>query len=248
MVDEAESVNELIALDAQRMLASTRLPAGFEDAILRRTVYGEVLHYAGRRWTSWLGWVAAAACMTLAASIWIVDRHVSPAQVSRADRSADNSTIIGSGFTTPGRSWTTETPQPAEAFMARNVTGRASSVFAVDHHEQSPVDADDSQTLYAASTALEMLTQADLDSFADADRIRRIAEYDGLLDRLAETRTRLSPADRPPVLAAESVLVRIVNGPLDLNDLRVLHETVDRLDLTTRVQAISERSLAGSSL
>ena len=49
-------------------------------------------------------------------------------------------------------------------------------------------------------------------------------------------------------MAAESVLLRIVEGPLNLDDVRMLHDTVAKLDLHTRVHAISNRWPVASSL
>src|SRR5687767_3970761 len=76
LVDETERLNEMVALDAQRLLWPIGLPAEFEDRVLRRTLYADAYQFAGRRWTSWLGWVAAAAALLLAASIWLIDRQI----------------------------------------------------------------------------------------------------------------------------------------------------------------------------
>ena len=110
---------------------------------------------------------------------------------------------------------------------------------AVHRSRASRLSSDDSDTLYSASTLMEMLAQADLNTFSDVERIRRIAEYDNLLDRLAEARGHVSLVERPMVIAAESVLLRIVNGPLDISDLRTLNETVSRLDLAAELENIS---------
>jgi hypothetical protein len=50
------------------------------------------------------------------------------------------------------------------------------------------------------------------------------------------------------VLAAESVLLRIVQGPLDLSDLRVLQETASTLQLGAQLEAISGRWPLASSM
>ena len=110
------------------------------------------------------------------------------------------------------------------------------------------INREDAETLYATSNLLDTLNRADLSSFADVERIRQIAVYDDLLPRLAKVRANLSPAERPVVLAAESVLLRVVNGPLDLQDLRELHDTVAALDLSSEVGAISNRWQPASSL
>jgi hypothetical protein len=91
-------------------------------------------------------------------------------------------------------------------------------------------------------------SRADASSFADAERVRQIAEYDEILERLQSMSERLSAQDRTVLVAAESVLLRIVNGPLSLEDLTMLRETVKSLDLAAHVQAISDRWFASASL
>src|SRR5688572_30763268 len=82
----------------------------------------------------------------------------------------------------------------------------ADALLGSGQDSMSPEDAD---TLFAASHLLQMLVQADLTSFADVDRIRRIAEYDDILNRLAAARGRLAPAERSLAMAAEAVLLRL---------------------------------------
>ena len=93
-----------------------------------------------------------------------------------------------------------------------------------------------------------MLSLSDLTSFADAEQIRQIAEYDELLQRLAETRNRLPEVDQQLVLVAESMLARIIVGPLAMEDLRVMQDAARRLDLARRLESISERWVPAETL
>jgi hypothetical protein len=253
MLNEAEKVNEMLALEAQRQLWPVGLPAGFEATVLSRAGYADAYNFAGRRWTSWLGWVAAAASLLLAMSIWVLDhRAIAPAgqptisqNPLRATPSVANASYL--------RSWTVDAAIPADGFdHAALSAANLDDVTQRDIDEQlalvqpgisrprsSGLSRDDADTLYSASTLLEMLAQADLTSFTDVERIRRIAEYDNMLDKLAEARGHVSLVDRPLVIAAESVLLRIVNGPLDISDVRTLNETVSRLDLASELEDIS---------
>jgi predicted anti-sigma-YlaC factor YlaD len=252
LLNEAERVNEMVALEAQRLLWPVGLPAGFEEAVLSRTAYAEAYNFAGRRWTSWLGWVAAAASLLLALSIWMLDRRelvpAQPLQALNQPRLSSSSMANASYL----RSWTSEAALPAEGFeravltsgtldeaTQRDIDEQLALVQPAMYRPRSALSRDDADTLYSASTLLEMLAQADLTSFADVERIRRIAEYDNMLARLAEVRGHVSLADRPLVIAAESVLLRIVNGPLDSSDLEMLNDTVSRLDLATELEDIS---------
>ena len=110
------------------------------------------------------------------------------------------------------------------------------------------ISRDDCETLDSVSLALAMLAQADDRSFADVEQVRRITEYDHLLPRLADVHHNLPVADRPAVLAAESVLYRVVRGPLDLDEVREIREAIAHLNLVGRIDAISGRWTTASSL
>jgi hypothetical protein len=277
LVNETEALNDLIALDAQRLgglYEAEGLPAGFEQVVLRQTVFAEAYQFAGRRWTSWLGWVAAAACLMLALSMWFVSTGnrqwaIGNGQEERAPRSVESA--VGSRnlalaqtqpqnvakVATHTRSWLYDGSLDSARTAARTSVEHGAmnqptiSVVPVSYVQQAEtetIEPEVAQTLYAASNALGMLAHADLDSFADVDRVRQIAEYDELLERLADSRERLSPADRPAVLAAESVLLRVVNGPVSQDDVRILNHTVASLELPSRLEQISQRGWGGSSL
>ena len=85
---------------------------------------------------------------------------------------------------------------------------------------------EDAEALDAAALLLEMLLAAGTEDFADLERIRQIAEYDELLPRLAVARQRLDSRSQLSVFAAEAALLRIVHGPMSLQDLDALRQTV----------------------
>lgn len=262
LLTQAEQLNEMVALDAQRHLWPVGLPAGFEDKVLSRTVYGDAYQFDGRQWTSWLGWAAAAACLLLSLSIWFLDR-----QRDAVLRDGGGTIAAGTQFPTTGmanvgllRSWTTNDAMP-ERYVNRNAAASDLNINRMIDDElalmqpgfrlaadsrAADLSLDDMQTLYAASNLLAMLSQADLSSFADIDRVRRIAEYDDLLNRLSDVRGRVSAADRPVVLATESILLRIVNGPVDLNDVKLMNDTVAALDLAAQMESLSGYSQSAS--
>ena len=89
LLDEAEAVNRLIVLDAESG-GRDGLPPGFMAAVLDRTVHAAT-HDRGRGgWTSWLGWLAAAASLLLAASLWVTNGPRAPSRGPAAlDRIAE---------------------------------------------------------------------------------------------------------------------------------------------------------------
>ena len=228
-----------------------RLPEGFESAVLARTVFAQRRDSAAYRWHSWLGWLAAAASVVMAVVLWPTDR--SPGTDDRAGIRAvarsyppgpeiESWTIdeLPTGaaprtrlvvnevalypFDTDGRSW----ESPAAVHTATAFDGGEG------HLSRDGVD-----TIESVSLVLAMLQNADDESFVDVEHARRFMEYEQLLPRLAVTRRQLSPGHKPVILAAESMLYRIVRGPLSLDDVRELRQTIARLDLPGRISAIT---------
>jgi hypothetical protein len=234
-----------------------RLPDGFEGAVLARTVYARNHRGTAGRWQSWLGWLAAAAAIVLAVVLSPLGR---PAD---ADREAGQ---VANAPYPPGPelgSWTLQEPQVATGAVTRLVinevagypgdeeTGSweiptAAGTFAVGPTEG--LSKKDAETIESVSLVLSILENADDRSFADIEQARRITEYEQLLPRLAATRSGVPVADRPVLLAAESMLYRVVRGPMNLNDVRELRNTIVRLDLPDQIHAITGKRARSNSL
>lgn len=267
LLNEAEGLDGLIAMDMS-LLAPTQLPADFTDAVLNRTVFARAYEQAGWNWTSWLGWVAAAACLGLAGSIWFLDRQTLPQPLDAVHGFARNSDSGLSPSKSPVtdstglRSWTFDgglEPGVFQASSTRYVP--VDTEFTLDDATRSAIDEQlasaqpsrgaftelakrpaisdaDSDTLHNTAVLLDTLADSDLTSFSDVERVRAIATYDELPQRLADLRPRLRANDRATVMAAESILLRIVNGPIDLVDLRLLRDTATSMQLATQIGAI----------
>jgi hypothetical protein len=106
---------------------------------------------------------------------------------------------------------------------------------------------EEADTLHAASVLLSMFAASNDQSFAVAEHVRRVAEYDDLLSRLNDLRAggRLEPDQERIVFAAESILVRLVNGPLDQQDLRNLRGDVARMELPDRMGMLGDIANSG---
>ena len=132
--------------------------------------------------------------------------------------------------------------------VADQNNGAAPTVLQPRVPERLPLSRGDAETLRSATTLLEMLMDADHQSFRDVERIRRIAENDNLIARIGDTRSRLSPIDRPAILAVESIVHRIVYGPVSLGDLSVMAKTVADLNLIGQLDTMTGRWDPRSSL
>ena len=73
LIDEAEAAEAMVAASVGDLVLFDTLPDGFKANVLARTVYADDKSYHPQRWTTWLGWLAAAASLALALTIWVVD-------------------------------------------------------------------------------------------------------------------------------------------------------------------------------
>lgn len=262
LVDEADQLDGLVAESMAESTADS-LPEGFEGSVLSRTVYDTPTVTYMHRWTTWVGWVAAAAALLLAMSVWIMDRRAGLVptgddEFARATAPAPRPTGITSAYSQrPLGSWVHPGDEPVEP--ANQTPGEpsedapwiAGEMNAVPIAQRQQTSADlhslmaradltpnDAQLLYASSLLLEQLAHADPDSFADVEAVRHIAEYDEILPRLAELRSRLSPTDRSTVFAAESILLRTVRGPVSQDDVQLMRQTIAQMNLAEKLDAI----------
>lgn len=283
LVNEAEGLDGLIALDSQVRANAARLSESFEQEVLARTAYAQPPHDASR-WAMWTGWFAAAACLGLAAAIWLTDVPAPNLQIAhtnaeeftgapeatvRADDDARES--APASFSQPAayttgldlQSDTYEGTLPAESFrlashvrIQPNETTRfalppAADDFRTDEplQDEQPVpparfageslSVEDSETLYSTALLLDLLGDVDLTSFSEVEWMRRVIETDELLPHLHMTRDRVAVADRPAVFAAESIIVRIAEGPLELQDVERLQEIATTMGLADELTRIS---------
>lgn len=225
LVDEAEGLDALVALEGAELVPD-RLPRGFEGAVLGRTVFDQPRHGSYfRQWTTWAGWMAAAAAIVLAVVIWASDHGgLEPARAPLAGGLRPATYATGTEF----RSAFLDEPLPAEVIPA--ALGR-----------RDDLRREDSETLYLASIILDRVEIDQPLREQDLSSMRRAIEYDGLIERMRAMRPRLAASDRAAVLAAESLLVRLGGAPLSGDDVDDIGTTAHSLDLAATLDGISRR-------
>jgi hypothetical protein len=251
-IGAAESAMQLVAAETAASIAGAALPEGFVGAVLSRTVYEQaaparrVARGPGRT-TAWLGWVVAAAALALAATAWLAG----PGAGSDAP-AAMLATLDAPGAAGSVPPYMRSEVRPDDgtgAPRAPVVTfGPPEGYFdgvAVSVPKRTLPRAiprrDDAEAIESTMWMFEMLRAARADDGSAIERVRSIAAYDELLARLAVAKDRLDPADRPLVLSAESLVHRVVSGPVDGATVEDLHKAIDDLDLVERLGEIVRR-------
>ena len=239
LVDQLESLSDRIISDAAG--TGEGLPDGFAGAVLARTVYAEAPARRIAGWTSWLGWIAAAAALVLAVFVWQLDQTPlvvtpTPAVAESGARATDP---YGGARLATLRSWVHDGPtRPSDDPL--ELEGDPEDVL-LAAPLRSEISREDAVLLESTALFLEILAVRHEDSATDVDRLREIAIYEDLLPRLRNAWRRLDPSDRKIVSAAESVLDRITNGPSTAENVQDLRDTVDALDLPGELEKLSAR-------
>jgi hypothetical protein len=250
LVSDVERNDALVAAAVAGTLPGG-LPAGFEATVLRRATRGDRPESA-RRWTAWLGWIAAAAVLLLGAALWWLDRPPTMTGPVASHVPSARSTWIRPVVNEVAQ-YPADLPTRSAPKMSAPVSSPVSAARPRRPKSPAPPRApaltrDDAEALEGVSLLLAMLRQSDEDGFARVERARAVIEYDELLPRLSAARAHLAAEDRPPVLAAESMLYRVAHGPLSLADVREMRQTISRLELPQQIDAISGRQPGAASL
>jgi hypothetical protein len=251
LISEAERNDALVAATVAGDDLPGTIPAGFEAAVFARAAGADQIGVA-RRWTVWLGWFTAAAVILLSAALWWLDRPQTMTGPLAADGPTGRSTwirpVVNEVAQYPMDAPATSAPRSSAPVAQAAGPSRTWRVEDPAPRAISSLTRDDVETLEGVSLLLAMVRLSDEDGFAGIERARQVIEYDELLSRLSVVRTNLRAEDQPPVLAAESMLYRIVRGPLSVADVREMRQTISRLDLPQQIDAISGRWPSEASL
>ncbi len=251
LLNQAETAEAMVAASVSALGDSEALPEEFEAKVLARTVHAERLAAVQGRWVNWLGWMAAAAALALAVTVWVMDSPTivrGPIPEFAIGGGLEDESVLGNERLA-AQPANFITPDPS-SFIELNRLSMTPSLTRTSIHSSSAalLSRDDLETLDDVSRLLMMLSQTPDQSLVEVQRIRRIAEYDLLLMRIAQLRANLAPQDRIIVSAAESVLYRVVRGPLSLEDVQIMRDDVNRLELPSHLDAIGNRLSPASSL
>ncbi|MHC5004381.1 MAG: hypothetical protein ACYTJ0_14800, partial [Planctomycetota bacterium] len=101
----------------------------------------------------------------------------------------------------------------------------------------APLTRDDADALYFAAVLLGMVASPDV----DLEQVREAVRYDRLVPKLRRVRDRLASTDLAVVLATEALLLEVVEGPIDGNDLESMRTTIRAMDLAGTLELMSEQ-------
>lgn len=248
LIDDAESLDGVLLMDAAD-LAPTELSEAFEAAVLARTVY------AGRgasmnRWTTWTGWLAAAACLTLAATLWVQERG------PFSDSSTPDTVVT---TTDSSRSWSSRNEMRSDVYDGSMVSGDVFSPTPAPQFDPTVSNIktayptattsslnwiDDEPTLLSTAMLLTLLDDATDDE--TIEYMREIISYDEVIARLAEVRDRVAPAERAVIQDTLLVLERLMNPDIRDEDIEALRALSTNRGLHRRIDGMLSRMTEGA--
>lgn len=256
LIDETEAAEAMVAASVGDLAPLDTLPDGFKANVLARTVYADKKSYHPQRWTTWLGWLAAAASLALALTIWVVDNSgnlSSPkSTVARNDAPTND---IALDDESPQGSFNTYVADDSRASFAdlNRITMmpaslRRTSVFSKPTSQISTLSIDEIDTLDQTAQLLMMLAQAPELSQTLMERIARIVKYDELLPKLSKLRAKLAQEDRSSIYAAELLLQRILQDSVEIQDVQEMRKAINELNLPSHLDKIASYALQATSL
>ncbi len=253
LVDQAESSEKLLSriYDASIQPLSEK----FESSVLSQTVYASASSFRRPTWISWLGWVAAAAALTLAVTIWVMDQQLI--------RTLSTTKVVGVLPQTP-QTGTGNELSPQSATVAYGSTAsRVSSAGIVNaapkidpfpvvinqplhrgsekshQSSKSPISNKAAETFSAAAIVMNILENSKGDDSVGTDYIRLLVENDDLLPRLASARAELDESNQHLVKVTEAILTRISLESLDADEFQNLRISAQRLELSAFLETSS---------
>ncbi|MCH7663872.1 MAG: zf-HC2 domain-containing protein [Chloroflexi bacterium] len=256
LIDEAEAAEAMVAASVGDLAPLDTLPDGFKANVLARTVYADENSNHPQRWTTWLGWLAAAASLALALTIWVVDNSgnlSSPkSTVARNDAPendialADNSPQGSTNIHPVNNSRASFVGLNSMSMMPASLRSSISSPKSIS--PISMLTLDEIEALDQTVLLLEMFIQAPEVSQTLIKSIRNIAEYDELLPKLSKLRAKLAQKDRSNTYAAELLLQRIIYSPLEIQDVQEMRSAIGELNLLSQLEKLASYDLQATSL
>ena len=246
LIDEAEQLDALILDDATSIAGSAHLPKGFETRVLARTTRAGADAYA-RRWTTWAGWIAAAACLAMAVSIWVMDRRDGVRGLSPTGSGVMAATLDYDAYDTGQRLRSLPAELGDVVVLEADLPDMAGLGY-LNLGGIAPLapTRDEADALLMASILIGMLVDTESDADDGAfESYRQAIAYDGLPTRLERMTAHMSAEDSRVISAAGSILEKASTGSLDDNDLVLIREWSSSLDLVSELDRLS--SLGGAS-
>lgn len=256
LLDESEAAEAMVAASVSDLAPLDTLPDGFKANVLARTVYADEKSYHPHRWTTWIGWLAAAASLALALTIWVVDNSgnlPSPKSIARNNITSENSNDLAGQFPqgTNNINASYDSRDSHAALMGMTVV--PAGLLKTNSTQRtvlpfSSLTIDEIDALDQTVRLLKMLVQASELTPEVLQRIKNVAEYDELLPKLRNLRAKLAPEDRSNTYTAELVLQRIIQDTVELQELQEMRKAINELNLPSQLEKLAAYAMQATSL
>ena len=237
LLERAEANDAAIRLACERephllepVLATAALPAGFERAVLDRAGLRRTIGW--RRTRGSLALFATAAALALAGALWVIW----PSQQGEG-READGRSLLaregdGSAGAADFEQLDPHLHGPPKALRVRDLGNRSTP----------SLSADEAQCLHSAALLIESIVATPFENVAARGRLREMAIYDELTERLAAIQHRFDTLDRRFIAASQAVLLELQREHLDLSAWNALQDDLRSFELARQLEILATSS------
>lgn len=227
IVNEAEGLNDMIAMDAQAGVDGMSLPPDFEQRVLQRTIYAGDGRSRRHAWGMWSGWLAAAASLALAAFLWIGGQQ-------QSSTPGDSLAISGQAEAIGGAP-----SQPSSHRQNQPVVRPAAYTTGVDLRSQTFDGGLPAEAFRVQRASLTDVTMPYDPVFVWSDGVQR---DDVSASPQAQARSPLSRDDADTLFSASVLIDRFIGADLNsFADVEHIRQVIELDDLLPRLSAAREQ-------
>jgi hypothetical protein len=226
LLEQAESNDEAIRSICQRdpefaqqIAGTVALPDEFEAGVLDRVRRRRTVQWQRMRGS--LGLLAAAAAIALGAALWTIWSTQSSGPRNRTSVSE------------PVSEDDVEPLDPSLHGPPKSLRGR-------EFVRSAPnLTMDESQSLHSAALLLESIVGTPFENLPTRTRLRDMARYDELIERLGAIQPRFDTIDRRSIAAARAVLFELQREHLDLAAWNAMQDDLRTFELSHQLEVLA---------
>lgn len=205
---------------SEQMTGPVALPPNFEDAVLDRVRLRRTIRW--QRTRSSLALLTSAAAVALTAALWTIWPRQSGNGAGNGSRISEQLT---GGDVEP---------------LDPSLHGPPKSLRVRESNRSLPaLSPDEAQGLHTASLLIESIVATPFENVAARSRLREMAVYDELNERLGAIQPRFDTLDRRSIAATRAVLFELQREHIDLAAWNALQDDLRTFELSHQLEVLA---------